>query len=247
MDVTLAPPAVHATKLQSPVAGFTIQAESSGKAARVAVEHSEAGDAAEALLRQAERGDPKALDRLLEMHRKELLRFVGSRLPPLLRARVDEADIVQEAFVEAARRFPDFLRDRPMPLRLWLLQIARDRLVMEQRKHIRAARRSVVREVLISDESSVRLSSLMPAAGSTPSRRVRRAETADKVREALGLLDDTDREIVLSRMMDDMSFADIGLLFGCLEASARKRFSRALDRLYDALVSLGWSDHDRAG
>jgi RNA polymerase sigma-70 factor, ECF subfamily len=216
-------------------------------AGEVPVETSDQDKEAEDLLRRVEAGDAGAVNRLLDMFRSELLRYVEIRLPPLLRARVEAQDIVQDTLTEALRRIPDFLRERPMPFRLWLLQIARDRLVMEQRKHIRAARRTVVREVLISDASSIRLSSLLPAAGSTPSRRIRREEAAFKVREALALLNDNDREIILSRMMDDLSFADIGHLFGCTEVSARQRFSRALDRLYDALVSLGWSDHDRAG
>jgi RNA polymerase sigma-70 factor (ECF subfamily) len=164
-----------------------------------------------------------------------------------MRARVDESDVVQETFQEATRRISDFLDQRPMPFGLWLRRIAYDRLVMEQRRHIRAARRSVVREALVSDESSINVFSMLPAGGSTPSRRIRLAEMAEMLRTVLGSLSETDREVVLLRMTENMPFADIGLLLKCTEASARKRFDRALDRLYEALVALGWTDHDQAG
>jgi RNA polymerase sigma-70 factor, ECF subfamily len=232
--------------LHWPATPFTIKV-ADGHFSEAVVEHFQEAEEADALLQQAEGGDPGAVNRLLQMHERELLRYIGVRLPTRLRPRVDAADVVQEAFAEATRRFPEFLRERPLPFRLWLLQIGRDRLYMETRKHLHAARRSVARELTISDESSIRLSSLLPATGSTPSRRVRREEAADKVRTALGMLEESDHEIILSRMMDDLSYADIGLLQGCTAVSARKRFSRALERLCDALVSLGWNDHDRAG
>ena len=210
------------------------------------MDQNEEGKDADALLSKAAAGDRQALDRLLEMHLRELRRYVEFRLPSGMQARVDAADVVQNAFLVAARRLPDFLRDRPMPFRLWLFHLTRDSLYAEHRKH-RAARRSFVREMMVSDASSVRLSSLLPANGSTPSRRARREEAIDKVRAALEMLEEPDREIILSRMMDELSFADIAVLCGCNEAAARQRFGRALNRLCNILISLGWSDHDRAG
>ena len=45
------------------------------------------------------------------------------------------------AQLEAIRRLDDFMQHRPMPFRLWLRQIAYDRLVMLRRYHVGAARR----------------------------------------------------------------------------------------------------------
>jgi RNA polymerase sigma-70 factor, ECF subfamily len=207
--------------------------------------HSDEAKEADSLLRQAEEGDGTALNRLLDLHRPGLVRYVGVRLNPRLRARIDESDVVQETFSEVHRRIRGYLKDRKMPFGLWLRQIAYDRLTMEQRRHIRAGRRSVVREALVSDESSMNVFSLLPGSGSTPSRRIRQEELADSVRNAIGSLDDSDREIVLLRMTENMPFADIGLMLSMTEAAARKKFSRALDDLYDALVSRGWSDDER--
>ena len=52
-------------------------------------------------------GENVDLETLFVAHRERLHRVVAMRLNPRLRGRVDPADVVQEAFVEATRRFPD--------------------------------------------------------------------------------------------------------------------------------------------
>src|SRR6516164_6745661 len=111
--------------------------------------------ATQALLEQAAAGDPKACERLLRRHRPKLVEFVGAHLDPLLRARLDASDVVQEAQMEVSRRLPDFLSRRPMPFRLWLRKTAYERLLMLRRQHVQAARRSVRREVQLPDRSSL--------------------------------------------------------------------------------------------
>ena len=62
------------------------------------------------------------------------------RLDPKLRPRLDPADIVQEAYLEAMRRLEAFLDNPPMPFKLWLRQITLDRVLMMRRRHVGAAR-----------------------------------------------------------------------------------------------------------
>ena len=85
----------------------------------------------EHLLRQAGAGDEPARQELLARHRAYLCRFVELRLDPKLRPRLDPSDVVQEAQLEAVRRLPDYLRQPALPFRLWLRQIAYDRLLMQ--------------------------------------------------------------------------------------------------------------------
>src|SRR6516164_5374655 len=100
----------------------------------------------DALLAQASQGDADAGQRLLARHRDRLKRMVAVRLDRRLLARLDPSDVVQEALAEAARRLPDYLRERPLPFYPWLRQLAADRLVTLHRRHVRAQRRSVRRE-----------------------------------------------------------------------------------------------------
>ena len=94
-----------------------------------------------ALLREARGGDGRAFDRLFAHYLPRLQRFVELRIDPKLRPRVDPADVVQEAHLEAVRRLGGFLDNPAMPFRLWIRQIALDRLLMMRRRHVGAARR----------------------------------------------------------------------------------------------------------
>src|SRR5215468_4449054 len=107
-----------------------------------------------ALLERLSNGEAEAGDQFLCQHRDVLWRQIELRLDRRLRRRVDPSDVVQEAQLEALRRLPDYLRRRPMPFRLWLRKIAHERLLMLQRRHLGARRRTVGREVQLPDQSS---------------------------------------------------------------------------------------------
>ena len=92
------------------------------------------------LLQRASEGDGDACERLLARHRPELHAFVELRLDARLRTRLDASDVVQEAQLEALRRFPDYVKRRPMPFRHWLRKTAYERLLMLRRRHLNAAR-----------------------------------------------------------------------------------------------------------
>ena len=83
----------------------------------------------DALLRDAAAGDAQAVRGLLERHHARLFRrMIASRLDRRLASRLDPSDLVQETLADAARRLPDYLRDRPVPFYAWLFRQAIDRL-----------------------------------------------------------------------------------------------------------------------
>jgi RNA polymerase sigma-70 factor (ECF subfamily) len=135
------------------------------------------------LLELVRPGDRRAFDELFAQHRPYLSQVVKLRLDHKLRPRVDPADIVQEMQMEAFRRLPDFLRHQPVPFRLWLRKTACERLMMMQRRHLGAARRSVGRELPLPDRSSLAMARQFLAPGATPSQRLGRRELAQQVRQ----------------------------------------------------------------
>jgi RNA polymerase sigma-70 factor (ECF subfamily) len=183
------------------------------------------------LLQQARDGDARAMDSLLDVHRAYLRQLVDLRLDPRLRTRVDPSDVVQEAQLEAVRRLPEYLRDPALPFRLWLRRLAEDRLGMLWRFHFQATRRSVAREVILPQESSLRLVEHLAAAAPTPSQQLSREEQAERVRTAMATLPEADREILLLRNFEGLSFDEISCLLGIQGAAARQRHGRALIRL----------------
>src|SRR5260370_18965415 len=93
----------------------------------------------ERLLRQGQGGDGQAFEDLFARHRAYLRQVVAVRLDPRIRPRLDPSDVVQEAQLDAFRRFGDFLERRPMSFRLWLRKTTCERLIMFRRYHRNAA------------------------------------------------------------------------------------------------------------
>src|SRR5262249_50836712 len=117
------------------------------------------------LLQQIRTGNRQAFDQLLAKHRPYLRQLVELRLDPKLRPRADPPAVVQEAQMEAVRRLAVYLEQAPMPFRLWLRQLANDRLLMIHRRHVKAARRAIGQEVALPDRSSLVLAQQFLAPG----------------------------------------------------------------------------------
>jgi RNA polymerase sigma-70 factor (ECF subfamily) len=196
------------------------------------------------LLRRAHAGEPQALEELFAGYRPYLCQFVALRLDPKLRPRVDPSDVVQEAQLEAACRLKGYLEGPPMPFRLWLRQIAQDRLLNLHRRHVATARRAVGREQPLPEQSSAALAEQLLASGSTPSQRLGRRELARRLRQALAQLSEGDREILLLRNFEGLSNQEVGLLLGIDAAAASQRHGRAMLRLHKVLVATGLTESE---
>jgi RNA polymerase sigma-70 factor (ECF subfamily) len=200
-----------------------------------------AADSAETqrLLERVGAGEREAVDRLLDRHRAYLRRLVESRLDARVRARVDPSDVVQEAQLEASRRLDGFVKQPPMPFRLWLRQIAYDRLLMLHRHHVAAARRAVGRDLPLPDRSSVQLAQQLLARGSTPSQELVKREFVVRVRQAVNQLPDGDREVLVLRNLEGLSNREAAQVLGLDPAAASRRYGRAVIRLRALLLQSG--------
>jgi RNA polymerase sigma-70 factor (ECF subfamily) len=190
----------------------------------------------EALLKRvAEEGEPAA-ERLWERHREPLRRMIGLRLDQALGRRLDASDVVQDVLLEANQRLADYLRNPAMPFHLWLRQIARDRMIDEHRRHRVAARRSLDRERPLAaaaflDRSSIELAAQLRDPALTPAAEALRHELERRFRDALGRLDEPDREIILMRHFEQLSNGEAARALGLSEAAAGMRHLRALRKL----------------
>ncbi len=132
---------------------------------------------------------------------------------------------------------------RPLPFYPWLRQIAWDRLVEAHRHHLHARRRSVAREVPgsvpLPDESVGRLADRLVARGTSPSRRMIRAELRDRLKAALDRLPPRDREVLVMRHLEQMEIAEIAAVLGLTTGAVMTRHTRALARLRGLLDDEG--------
>jgi RNA polymerase sigma-70 factor (ECF subfamily) len=194
------------------------------------------------LLGRIRAGERGAFAQLFAQHQAYLHRLVELRLDTRLRARLDPADVVQEAQLEALRRLDAYL-DRPtLPFRLWLRQIACDRALKARRQHVGAARRAVGREVPLPEQSSVLLARQLLADDATPSQQVSRGELARRLRQAVTQLPEADRDLVMMRHFEGLSNKEVACLLGLEPATASRRHGRALLRLHRILSEGGLTE-----
>jgi RNA polymerase sigma-70 factor (ECF subfamily) len=194
------------------------------------------------LLAEAQDGRREAFDELFARHRGYLRRLAELRLDARLRARVDPSDVVQETQLDALRQLAGFLARRPMPFRLWLRKTAEERLRMIERQHLGASKRAVGREVAWPDEFAARLAPEAATRDPTPSQQLAQGELARRVREAVARLPERDREILLLRTFEGLSYAEVGYLLEVDAATARQRHGRALLRLHQLLTESGLTE-----
>jgi RNA polymerase sigma-70 factor, ECF subfamily len=197
------------------------------------------------VLRRAEGGDAEALEDLFRRHRPRLRRMVQLRLSPILRGRADPSDVIQESFLEAWRRLPDYLSNPTMPFFLWLRFLVRQQLFALHRRHVGVKARDPRREVALYDgmlpeASSEALASQLLGQLPSPSEALARAELQTRMQEGLDGLDPDEREILALRHFEQLTTAEAARELGISEAAAGKRYLRALRRLQGLLVSLGF-------
>ena len=72
------------------------------------------------LLLRLEGGDEQALTELFTRHRERLRRMIRLRLDRRLQGRIDSSDVLQDAYLEVARRAREYVAQPAMPPFLWL-------------------------------------------------------------------------------------------------------------------------------
>jgi RNA polymerase sigma-70 factor (ECF subfamily) len=196
----------------------------------------------ESLLDRAAQGDPGILADLFARHRDRLLRMVELRLDRRLQGRIDAADVLQDAYLEAAGGFPRYLEERAAPFYLWLRCITGRKLMRLHRHHLgaraRDARREVALDAILPQATSEALAAQLLGCWTSPSEAAVRSERRARVEDALNAMDSIDREVIVLRHFEQLSNAETAAVLGIEEPAASKRHVRALARLKEALREL---------
>lgn len=191
------------------------------------------------LLARARQGDEHALARLFSEHQERLVRMVELRLDANLRRRLDPGDVVQEAWLEIVRRFPQWSVAANPPFHVWLRLTTAQALVQAQRRHLgaraRDARLEAPTQASRASVSAANIAELFVASATSPSQAFQRDELRVRVTSALAELDELDREIVALRHFEGLSNNEAAAELAITPAAASKRFLRALLRLKPAL------------
>jgi RNA polymerase sigma-70 factor (ECF subfamily) len=188
------------------------------------------------LVELARAGDAAALNALFSRHRERLRRMVELRLDRRLAGRVDASDVLQDGFVDAIARLPDYLADPRIPLFLWLRLVVGERLAKVHRSHLGAQMRNAALEVslyrsALPAASSAALAAQLLGKHTSPTEAAVRAEQMLRVQEAVNALDPIDREIIALRNFEELSRSEAAQALGIEESAAAKRYVRAIKRL----------------
>lgn len=202
-------------------------------------------------LQQAGEGRDAVLGELLERHRRRLLRMVHLRMHRGMKARAGASDVLQDAYVEAAERVEEYLKDPKLPFFLWLRIITAQRLIRLQRRHLGAKKRDVRRQVPIHGgampgATSIALVNDLIARGTTPTQAIARDELKAYLATAIDGMKPEDREILVLRHFEELSNVEAAAELGIEPPAASKRYVRALRRLHEILSAIPGADDGEA-
>jgi RNA polymerase sigma-70 factor (ECF subfamily) len=188
-------------------------------------------------------GDPRAVAEAFARYRARLRRMVKLRLDRRLQGRVDPSDVLQEAYLDVARRAAEYVANPTMPFYLWLRFLTGQRLLVIHRQHLGTRMRDAGQEVslhrgALPQASSVSLAAQLLGRLTSPSLAAIRAEMQVRLQDALNGMDPMDREVLTLRHFEELSNSETAAVLGLQKAAASNRYIRALKRLREVLSSI---------
>jgi RNA polymerase sigma-70 factor (ECF subfamily) len=201
------------------------------------------------LVEQAVEGDSRAWERLMIDNRARLRRMVAIRLDRRLQGRIDPSDIIQEAFIDAARRLSEYAQAPSMPFFIWLRQLTGQRLIEQHRYHLRTQARDASRDVSIyngqfPEATTADLAANLLGEFTSPSQAVIRIEQNRRLQKALDSLDPMDREILVLRHFEQLTNGEASKALNLDKSATSKRYVRAMERLKGVLTAMPGSRED---
>jgi RNA polymerase sigma-70 factor (ECF subfamily) len=175
------------------------------------------------LIDESLQGNSAAFGELVRIHQDRLFNAVAHFIGDATEAE----DVVQEAFVQAYVKLSTF--QRTSAFYTWLYRIAFNTAVSRRRrKHVTA-----------SVDSSREQTGNEPAdSGDAPDSRLLRSEQAVQVQQALALLSDEHRAILVLREIEGLEYEAIGAALNINIGTVRSRLHRARMALRERLIEL---------
>src|SRR5260370_36608006 len=177
-----------------------------------------------ALIERARAGSSGALDALYARCAGKLLPLIRLRMGSSLRSELESRDILQAVLLKSFQRIGQFEGRASGSLMAWMARIAeneiRDRADYQGRQRRDVARRAPLEEAAVLPQP-VRsaLSQIVLTAGATA------------LEPRLETLADAQREVILLRQFEELTFPEIAARLGKSEDACRMMFARAMTAL----------------
>jgi RNA polymerase sigma-70 factor (ECF subfamily) len=156
---------------------------------------------------------------------------------------VDDSDVIQEAWIDAARKLPEYAAQPQAPFFLWLRNLVGLKLNEVHRRHLGTQMRDADLEVslhrgALPEANSMSLAAHLLGTMTTASEAAVKAETRILVQEALNGMDPIDREILALKHFEQLTTAEIAQVLGLSKGGAGSRYLRAIKRLRGVLSQI---------
>lgn len=180
------------------------------------------------------------LERSFVQNRRRLRAMVELRLDRRLRGRVDPSDILQETFLEVARRGSEYVAKPTLPPFLWLRFLTVQQIIKYHRRQLGTQRRDAGREISFDHCWSPQVTTMVLAAQllgrlTSPVDAAMRAERQAMLHDSLEQVGEADREIIALRHFEELTNQEVAALLGLHKDAASKRYLRAMKRLKSIL------------
>jgi RNA polymerase sigma-70 factor, ECF subfamily len=175
--------------------------------------------------------------------------MIRLRLDRRLQGRIDSSDILQDTYLEVAKRAPEYMARPTMSPFLWLRFLTGQTLQALHRHHLKVQMRDAAQEVSLRRYSTLQansasLAEMLLGRLTSPTRAARRAEMQLRLQELINSMDPLDREILALRHFEQLSNGEAAQVLGLSKTAASNRHVRALERLKDMLKGMpGYLDN----
>jgi RNA polymerase sigma-70 factor (ECF subfamily) len=173
-----------------------------------------------------------------ESVRPRLEKIVKFRLDPAFQARIDPADVLQESFLQIAKRYKELIETPELHPMVWLRQRVLQTLWDMQRAHGRD-KRSVHREDSMplagSSTTSITMARWLADDMTSPSQRIIKSEQQQQLEQALESMNEIDREILAMRHFEYLTNLQTAQALGISPTAASNRYVRAAIRLAEIM------------
>ena len=174
----------------------------------------------EKIIARARRGDADAFEQLVVAYREQVfrlaLRMCGSE--------ADADEVAQEAFLSAWKALPNFRGESQFST--WLYQLTTHAAIDLMRREKRQIAADIT-EVSAADPAP------------SPQQQAEQSEQREIVRDAILQLAPEQREVVVLRFMEELSYEEIGAVLKLPSGTVKSRLNRAKAQLKEILSKSG--------
>lgn len=189
------------------------------------------GDALAEAIRNAQRGDARAYDLLVDWYAGRLFGFLFR----LTGSRHDAEDLMQEVFVRLVRMLAAYNHDGRFEA--WLFRIAANLARDRARRASRSPKATPGGGTAGYDDGAAGdpFEEIADRPRESGLSRMQAAEESDRLNAALAALSDSEREVILLRHFSQLSFKEIADLMETPLGTALARGHRGLQRLRELM------------